>query len=232
MCSNIICHIYTRPLFLRRTQKASPEPARTKSIRWALMPSTQMEQRCRFRRVIVRLIFNISAKSWRHATVQGSSSISQTTHTTTSTHLGPKSTAPRPLHHGSNNCAPNWCQRPWYLTSRLWLRPDDHEMHSEQSNFDACWKSAKFYALISECLDLKDSSKRSFLSTNQNRCKILEDHMMPKSRCPRIALKCWYYHCLKYLPQLRYHTHLRSSKARIPVTPLLIFKDACFRYSF
>ena len=67
-------------------------------------------------------------------------------------------------------------------------------MHSEQSNFDACWKSAKFYALISECLDLKDSSKRSFLSTNQNRCKSLEDHMMPKSRCPRIALKCWYYH--------------------------------------
>ena len=44
-----------------------------------------------------------------------------------------------------------------------------------QSKFYACCKSAKFYALISECLDLKDSSKRSFLSTNQNRCKFLED---------------------------------------------------------
>ena len=193
MCSNIIFHIYTRPLFLRRAQKASPELPQWKSIRWALMPFTPMKQRCRFRRVIVRLIFNISARSWRNATVQGSSSISQTTHTTTSTHLGPKSTTPRPLHQ-SSHWTPNWSQRPFCWTSRLWLRPDDHEMHSEQSNFDACWKSLKFYALISECVDLKYSSKRSFPSTNQNRCKIVEDHIMPKSKCPRIALICWYYH--------------------------------------
>ena len=107
--------------------------------------------------------------------------------------FGPKSTAPWPLHHRNSCSASNWCQQWCDLTSRLWLRPDD-EKHSEQSNFDASWKSVKFYALISECLDLKDSSKRSFPSTNQNRCKILEDHMMPKSRCPRIARKCWYYH--------------------------------------
>ena len=71
--------------------------------------------------------------------------------------------------------------RPWktFRAIQFWC------LHAEKS---------KFYALISECLDLKDSSKMSFLSTNQNRCKILEDHMMPKSRCPRIALKCWYYH--------------------------------------
>ena len=42
---------------------------------------------------------------------------------------------PRPLHHRIAGCAPNWCQPPCYLTSRLWLRPD-HEMHSE-SNLDA-----------------------------------------------------------------------------------------------
>ena len=94
--------------------------------------------------------------------------------------FGPKFTAPRPLHRRSHDWNTNWCQRPWYLTSRLWLRPDDHEMHSEQSNFDACWKSVKFYALISD-LHLKHSSKRSFPSTNQNRCKFIEDHMMPKS---------------------------------------------------
>ena len=134
MCSNIICHIYTRPLFLRRAQKPSAEPPRTKSIRWASIPSTLMSQHSRFRCVMVRLVFNISAISWRNKTVQGSSSISQTTHTTTSTHLGPKCTAPRPLHHGTY-CPPNWCQRPFYLTSRLWLRPD-HEMHSEL-NLDA-----------------------------------------------------------------------------------------------
>ena len=68
----------------------------------------------------------------------GSSSISQTTHTTTSTHLGPKSTTPRPLHHRSQDCPPNSCQRGCDLTSRLSLRPDDHEKHSEQPNFDAC----------------------------------------------------------------------------------------------
>ena len=71
MCSNIICHIYTRPLFLRRAHRASPEPPRTKSIRGALMPLTPIQQRSRFRRVMVRLIFSISANSWRNKTVQG-----------------------------------------------------------------------------------------------------------------------------------------------------------------
>ena len=71
MCSNIICHIYTRPLFLRRAQKASPEPPLTKSIRCALMPLAVMPQCRRFRCVRVRLIFNISASSWQNATVQG-----------------------------------------------------------------------------------------------------------------------------------------------------------------
>ena len=66
-------------------------------------------------------------------------------------------------------------------------------------------RSIRFWCLLEkrkiQCFDLrvlglnlKYSSKRSFLSTNQNRSKNLEDHMMPKSRCPRIALKCWYYH--------------------------------------
>ena len=135
MCSNIIniiCHIYTHPLVLRRAQKASPEPPRRKSIRCALMPLTPMEQHCRFRWVTVRFVFSISANSWRNATVQGSSSISQTTPITTSTHLGPKSTAPRPGHHRIENCTPNWCQRPICWTARLWLRPD-HEMHSESN---------------------------------------------------------------------------------------------------
>ena len=109
----------------------------TKSIRWALMPLTPMVQLCRFRCVRVRFVLNISASAWRNKTVQGRASISQTTPTTTSTHLRPKATTPRPLHHGSQNDPPNWCQRPWYLTSRLWLRPDDREKHSEQSNFDA-----------------------------------------------------------------------------------------------
>ena len=63
MCSNIICHVYTRPLFLRRAQKASPEPTRRKSIRWALMPSRPMEQNLRFRCVRVRFVFSISARS-------------------------------------------------------------------------------------------------------------------------------------------------------------------------
>ena len=145
----------TRPLFSRRAQKASPEPPRRKSIRCALMPSTPMRQYCRFRWVTVRFIFNISPSAWRNATVQGSSSISQTTPITTSTHLGPKSTAPRPLHCRSQNCPSNWCQRQFGWTARLWLGPD-HEMHSEQSNFDACWKKRDFNALISECLDLKE----------------------------------------------------------------------------
>ena len=128
-------HLYTSPLFLRRAQKASPEPPRPrrKSIRCALMPLTPMEHACRFRCVMARLIFNISANSWRNATVQGRASISQTTPTTTSTHLGPKFTTPRPLHHRIAHCTPNWCQRPRYLTSRLWLRPDQREMHSESS---------------------------------------------------------------------------------------------------
>ena len=128
--------VYTHIHFLRRAQKASPEPPRTQSIRCALMPLTRMSHPCRFRCVMVPLVFNISAKSWRNATVQGRASISQTTPTTTSTHLGPKFTAPRPLHLRSGHCPPNWCQRPCYLTSRLWLRPDHHEMHSE-SNLDA-----------------------------------------------------------------------------------------------
>ena len=80
-------HLHRHPLFLRRAQKASPEPPQRKSIRWALMPSTPMPQRCRFRCVMVRLIFNISAISWRNVSVKGISSISQTTHTITSTHL-------------------------------------------------------------------------------------------------------------------------------------------------
>ena len=88
-CSNIICHIYTRPLFLRRTQKASPKPPRSKSIRWALMPFTPMRQHCRFKCLIVRLLFNISANSWPNETVQGRASISQTTPTRTSTHFRP-----------------------------------------------------------------------------------------------------------------------------------------------
>ena len=42
------------------------------------------------------------------------------------------STTPRPLHHRRDSPS-NWCQRPCYLTSRLWLRPDHHEMHSESN---------------------------------------------------------------------------------------------------
>ena len=162
MCSNIICHIYTRPLFLRRAQKASPELPRRKSIRWALTPLRPMPQARRFRRVRVRFIFNISAKSWRNATVQGRASISRTTPITTSTHLGPKSTTPRPLHHRSANCPPKWCQRPCYLTSRLWLRPD-HEMHSE-SNLDVRNKRVNSNRLIS-------SLQKGFLERQSCRAK-------------------------------------------------------------
>ena len=138
-CSNIICHIYTRPLFLRRTQKASPKPPRSKSIRWALMPFTPMRQHCRFKCLIVRLILNISANSWPNGTVQGRASISQTTPTRTSTHFGP--------------------------------------------NHPTCKQNG--------------------------------------------TLSLW---GLKYLPpQLRYHTHPKSSTARIPVALLLIFKAACVK---
>ena len=185
-CSNIICHVYTRPLFwIRPTHQTSlyvfkhvqtssatsthvrcfwdrlkkplqnhHEEKWTKSIRWALMPLTPMVQLCRFRCVRVRFVLNISASAWRNKTVQGRASISQTTHTTTSksAHLGPKSTTPRPLHQ-SSHWTPNWSQRPFCWTARLWLRPDQREMHSEQSNYDACWKKVKFYALISDCLD-------------------------------------------------------------------------------
>ena len=67
--------------------------------------------------------------------------------------------------------------------SKFW----NHEQHSEQSNFDACWKSMNFNALRSECLDLKEGvSIQPFCwctTPNQNKCKIIEDHMMPKSRC-------------------------------------------------
>ena len=49
-------------------------------------------------------------------------------HTTTSTHLGTKSTAPQPLHCHIADCIPNWCQRACNLTSRLWLRPDQREI--------------------------------------------------------------------------------------------------------
>ena len=57
-------------------------------------------------------------------------------------HTLDKSTTPRPLHHRIVNCpsTPNWCQRRFCCTSRLWPRPGRHEMHSEQSTFDACWK--------------------------------------------------------------------------------------------
>ena len=178
MCSNIICHIYTRPLVLRRAQKASPEPPRRKSMRCALMPFTPMSQHCRFRWVTVRFVFSISAKSWRNATVQGRASISQTTPTTTSTHLGPKPTAPRSLHHG-HNCTPNWCQRPCYLTSRLWLRPDHHEMHSESNPLLMPAEKTQISMLWSQSLDLKEGpSNQPFgwcTTQKQNTCKILED---------------------------------------------------------
>ena len=101
------------------------------------------------------------------------------THSTTSTHLGPKFTAPRPLRCRNSNFSPNWCQRPCCLTSRLWLRPDDHEMHSEQSNFDACWKKHKFQCMDLKVLGLKRGCFHPtflvmhYTAPNQNKCKIL-----------------------------------------------------------
>ena len=85
-------HLPRTSTFVEMGSKASPEPPRTKSIRWALMPSTPMPQPCRFRCVRVRLIFNISASAWRNATVQCSSSISQTI-PPSPPHLGPFITA-------------------------------------------------------------------------------------------------------------------------------------------
>ena len=106
-------------------------------------------------------------------------------------------------------------------------------------------KFVNFNALISECLDLKEGvsiQPFSWCTTpNQNKCKFLEDHMIPKSRCSRIALKHWYYQRrqngtrslkgLKYLPpQLRYHTRPKSSPTSIPFTLLLIFKASCSQF--
>ena len=238
-------HLHTST-FLRRAQKhlQTPKPPRRKSIRCALMPLRPMRHKCRFRCVIVRLVFNISPSSWQNKTVQGSSSISQTTPTTTSTHPAPKSTTPRPRHHRSSHCPPNWCQRPICCSSRLWLRPDHREKHSEQSNFDACWKSGNFHALISECLESKEGvSIQPFCWCSNYICQIKTNAKCLKitwcQNRPRIDLKHWYYQRgqngtlslwgLKYLPpQLRYDTHLKSSAARIPVTLLLIFKAVMF----
>ena len=61
----------TYPLFLKRAQKTSPEPPRRKSIHWALMPSTPMKQFSKFKRVMVRFVFSISANPWPNETVQG-----------------------------------------------------------------------------------------------------------------------------------------------------------------
>ena len=156
--------------------KTSPKPPRTKSIRGALMPFTPMEQYCRFRWVTVRLIFNISANSWRNATVQRSSSISQTTPTRTSTHLGPKSTTPRLRYHRSSNCPPNWCQRPCYLTSRLWLRPDRNEMHPEifESNLDARSTKCELNKLISRYWEHIEVSKKRIWPTHQMCLKLVQ----------------------------------------------------------
>ena len=101
------------------------------------------------------------------ATVNSSQICSQaTTPTTTSTHLGPKSTAPWPLHHGTH-CTPNWCLWPCYLTSRLWPRPD-HEMHSA-SNLDARNKRVNSNRLIS-------SLQKGFLALQSRRAKSWPTH--------------------------------------------------------
>ena len=70
--------LYTSVVF-ETGSKASPEPQRRKSIRRALIPFTAMSHNSRFRHVIVRFIFNISASSWRTEIVHGRASISQPT---------------------------------------------------------------------------------------------------------------------------------------------------------
>ena len=174
-------------LFSRRSQKASPEPPRTKSIRCASMPLRPMRQSCRFRCVIVRFIFNISPSAWRNATVQGRASISQTTPITTSTHLGPN----HPPHLSPVITAVVIIFRQIDVNDRFVALQGCGQglttvkCISEQFNFDACWKSVNFNALISECLDLKEGvSIQPFCwstTPNQNKCKMPEDHMMPKS---------------------------------------------------
>ena len=248
-CSNIICHIYTRPLISRRSQnKDSPEPPRTQSIRCALMPLRPMRQARRFRWVTVRLIFSISANSWRNATVQGSSSISQTTPTTTSTHLGPKFTAPRPLHLRSRHCPPNWCQRPICWTARLWLRPGHCAKHSEQSNFDACWKKREFPCIDLKVLGLKRGCFHpTFLLVHHAKSKHMQNYW--RSHDAKTVLELlWnvgiisegrieHYH---YEASNTFHLNFatkpvpgnpQQALSSIPLTLLLIFKAQCVQYS-
>ena len=167
-------HIHSR--FLRRAQKAPPEPPRSKSIRCALMPFRRMRQFCRFRTVMVWLIFNISASSWRNKTVQGRLNSHHNIYSPwTQVH---RSLAP--------SSAPRW------------------NAFGVQSTSDACWKSVKFDALISECLDKKKCFHPTFLvmhytAPNQNKCKILQ--------------------------QIPNHPHLYS----ISFTLFLIFKASCLR---
>ena len=47
--------LHVLPLFLRRAQKASPEPPRTNSIRWALMPLTLTPMECRWGRFQIQM---------------------------------------------------------------------------------------------------------------------------------------------------------------------------------
>ena len=63
-------HIYPLTVF-ESGSKSLSRTTRTNPIRCALMPSTPMPHCSRFRCLIVRLIFNISASSWRNKTVQG-----------------------------------------------------------------------------------------------------------------------------------------------------------------
>ena len=82
--------------------------------------------------------------------------------------FGPKFTAPRPLHRRSHNLNTNWCQRPWYLPSRLRPRPDNHETHSE-SNLEQSWCQEYCGSLNSKRLVSKSQSI-------WNRSKSLKKH--------------------------------------------------------
>ena len=137
MCSNIIYHIYTYPLTV--FEAGSKSPSRTTPNKPNPLCLDAFDTDAALFQIQMRngtICLQRLSQFLAECNCAGSSSISQTTHTTTSTHLGPKSTAPRPLHCRIHDSTPNWCQRPCHLTSRLWLRPDHHEMHSE-SNLDA-----------------------------------------------------------------------------------------------
>ena len=132
MCLNVFKHLpphlYTRPLFLRRAQK----PLQNHNEENQSVAPWFLSQRCRT--IPDSDMWSCDLSSTSLPAPGGlklcTEGLRYHSRLPTTTHLGPKSTAPRPFHRRGWDCMPNWCRRPCYLTSRLWLKPDHQEMHS------------------------------------------------------------------------------------------------------